>query len=147
MDSGLKIGIPRYKSKKSPFTILPSPATFYTYHPYFSFRYYHRQSDKFSVENLKSMKEIKVLFNKLHELSQYTWKEIFDKADLYHVHKVDWSATEYKKGFSHLPDEIKESPVYQFKVFKECRILGLFNKDNVFKIVWIDRNHIVYKRK
>lgn len=136
-----------HPDEKSKYKIKPSKPAYYNYHPYFSFRYYHKQHNKFSVKNIKTLKEVKEFFNKLHELSQFTWQYIFDNKDKYHAHKVNWVKTKYKKGFSHLPDEIKEMPVFQFKAFKECRVLGFFNKDNVFKIVWIDRNHIVYKRK
>ena len=135
-----------HPDKQPKYTIKPGKPAFLNYHPYFSFRYYHKQHRKFSITNIKTLKEIKEFFIKLQELSQYTWQDIFDNKDKYNTHKVDWGKTEYKKGFSHLSNEIKEMPVFQFKVFKECRVLGFFNKDNVFKIVWIDRNHIVYKR-
>jgi hypothetical protein len=133
--------------EKSKFNIKPLKTPFYNCHPYFSFKYYHKQHNKFSIKNIKTLKEIKELFDKLHELSQYKWQDIFANKNKYHAHKVNWTKTNFKRGFTHLPDEIREMPVFQFKAFKECRILGFFNKDNVFKIVWIDRDHLVYKRK
>jgi hypothetical protein len=81
-------------------------------------------------------------------MSRDTWEIIFtEKRGYYHVHEVDWSETDTKDGFIHIPKELQETPAYQFKVFDICRIVGFFNHHNVFKIVWIDRDHNTYPSK
>jgi len=78
-------------------------------------------------------------------MSQHTWQEIFGNLKkFFRAHEVNWSETTQKHGFSHLGRVLSDCPVYQFEIFAECRVFGFFNPDNVFKIVWIDRNHEIY---
>lgn len=134
------------KSNKK-YLFKPGKVAFYDTHPYFSFRHYHISKKEFTVEQFKSQKEFCTFFERLHAMSSDTWRDILvKKRSFYHAHEVNWADTAYPKGFSHLPDNLQELPVYQFEIFQECRVFGFFNHDNVFKIVWVDRNHIVYPR-
>jgi hypothetical protein len=135
-------------AETSKYNIKPNKPAFYNLHPYFSFRYFHKDHDKFNLKKFKNAKEFIWFFERLQKMSADTWEEIFtEKRDYYHAHEVDWEGTDIKKGFCHLPKDIQESPAYQFKVFEACRVLGFFNHDNVFKIIWIDREHQAYPSK
>lgn len=147
-NSNIKINIPEKKEFRSGYKVQPTQPALYNLHPYFSFRYFHKNHKKFSFKAFKNKKDFQWFLNGLCDLSQITWKEILiEKRDYYHSHEVHWSKTDFKDGFTHLSDKFNNYPVIQFKVFKECRVFGFFNKDNVFKIVWIDRGHIVIKEK
>jgi len=141
-----------YTFQQSPTTLPPSkfniPTTkipLHDLHPYFSFRHYHVDHKKYSAERFENKKDFVTFLERLQKISQFTWKEIFTShRGVFHAHEVNWDKTAERKGFSHLQKELQDCPVYQFAIFKECRILGFFNHHNVFKIVWIDRFHEVY---
>ncbi len=134
--------------QKGKYPIKPTEPAYYKLNPIFSFRFYHKNHRDLTFQKLKGRKEFIDFFDRMEQLSQYDWKEIFvHKKDYYHAHEVHWCNTAYKKGFSHLPHPFAEFPAFQFEIFKECRIFGFFNSTNVFKIVWIDREHIVYPKK
>ena len=81
---------------------------------------------------------------RLKTLSSLRWKEIRLSGN-YHFHDIEWKQSNEPKGFN--TSILKDFPALQFKLFQECRILGFFNQNNVFEIVWVDRHHKVYKRK
>jgi hypothetical protein len=132
------------KHSLSKYPVVVDEAPLYAVHPYFSFRYYHSNHKDFTFAEFTKDEFLRFV-QKLKDLSQNTWKQILiDQSKFWHAHKVDWSETTIPSGFSHLPQALKESPVYQFKVFEGCRVFGFFNPDNVFKIVWIDKRHKIY---
>ena len=135
------------KSQKSKYQIPTQSPGYHKLHPYFSFRYYHEKHKKFTFGNFV-LKDFKMFIERVHKMSQYTWGQINNEMRRhFHFHEVNWKETSVRGGFMHLPKELKEYPVVQFELFKECRVLGFFNADNVFKIVWIDRGHNIYKGK
>lgn len=143
----LKVALNPPFKKKTNYPVVPGKVGYYECHPYFSFRYYHGDSLDFSFDNLQD-REFKIMFRRLQEMSQKTWKTIFNEDKrFYHAHRVDWTKTSFKNGFKHLHSRLRELPVFQFEIFEECRMLGFFNAHNVFKIVWVDRLHKVYPRK
>lgn len=128
------------------YTILPGKVQFYDVYPYFSFRYYHISHNRFTHNGFTNQ-DFRAFFKRIHEVSQHKWGEIFGSLkSFFRAHEVDWSKTTQKRGFAHLGRVLQDCPVYQFEIFKECRIFGFFNQDNVFKIVWIDRHHQIYYR-
>jgi len=136
------------KAENAKYVIKSKGVPFYNLHPYFSFRYYDKDNHDFTVEKFQGIKDFKKFFTRLYEISQETWKDILiTKKEFYHAHEVDWEDTSCKNGFHHLPKNLCELAAYQFEIFEECRIFGFFNHNNVFKVVWIDRDHIVYPRK
>jgi hypothetical protein len=131
----------------SKYTLPVSEITFHAYHPYFSFRYYHNAHRDYTFANFNKDEFIRFV-NRLKDMSQLTWKDVLiDQSKFWHAHAVDWSETAVPAGFSHLPLELKNCPVYQFKVFEGCRVFGFINHHNVFKIVWIDKDHKIYPKK
>ncbi len=116
---------------------------FYGLNPYFSFKKYHHDNPEFNFSNFNT-EEICIFFEELKNMSDYKWEEIFNRLrSYYHAHKVDWNFTAYEKGFKH-DESITNYPVYQFKIHKQWRVFGYFNHHNIFKIVWVDKKHLVY---
>lgn len=129
------------------YTIPTSTVKFYDVYPYFSFRYYDDKHKKYSFQKF-TYKDYNKFVKRLKEMSQYKWGEIFGSLKkFYHAHPIKWEDTAEKNGFAHLQKELQDFPVYQFEAFEECRIVGFFNHHNVFKIVWVDRNHDLYSNK
>ena len=147
-DNKFNFGNPRPRDSTNPkYHIEITEPPFYKVHPYFSFRYYNHKDKVFSVNKFKQ-KDFLLFFERIQKMCQYSWKQIFCELKKYfRAHEVTWDQTAFRKGFSHLPTEFQEYPVYQFEIFKECRVFGFFNQHNVFKIVWIDRFHNVYPIK
>jgi hypothetical protein len=69
-----------------------------------------------------------------------TWGQMMDASN-YHAHPIEnWSVTSEPKGFqSHGPTEAG----FQFAPCNKdgLRIIGFFDKDNVFNLVWFDWKH------
>lgn len=132
------------KSPPIQYPITVQKPGYYSLYPYFSFRFYHKEHKKFTFEQF-NLKDFKHFVQMMHKISQHRWSEIFTSLRSYfHIHEVDWDETSAKQGFAHLPPELRGYPVIQFELFEECRVFGFFNADNVFKIVWVDRNHEIY---
>jgi hypothetical protein len=86
------------------------------------------------------------MFERLKTMSGLKWRAIRDSSQ-FHFHPIEWEETSEPNGFKHLPPELKEFPPLQFKLFRECRVVGFFNQNNIFELVWIDRDHKVYPRR
>lgn len=133
-------------AKPNRFPIPDSKVRVYDLYPAFSFRYYDVQHPKYSAKSITQLKDFYTFFSRLHEMSKFTWGEI-KQQKFFRFHDVQWDDTAEKSGFKNLPKTQKEMPVYQFEVFQECRVFGFLNAENIFEIVWIDRQHRVYPRK
>lgn len=119
---------------------------YYEKYPEFSFRYYDDNHKHYSVKCIVQIKDFYEAFNRFKSLSSLKWKDIAQSGS-YHFHDIEWNETTEPKGFNNLPSVLRGYPACQFKLFKECRIIGFFNENNIFEIVWIDRNHQMYKKK
>lgn len=139
---------PRFSFKKaSELTrneFIPSSVGYFERYPEFSFKYYESDHKKYSFRCITVLDDFYEMFERLKTLSSLKWKEIKFSGN-YHFHDVEWSQSTELKGFN--ASILKDFPALQFKLFQECRILGFFNQNNVFEIVWIDRHHKVFKRK
>ena len=125
-----------------------TPPIFYQHHPAFSFKHYEHGHKRYSVKCIANVKDFYTIFERLRAMSQLKWKDIVDAPDTYHFHIIEWKYSSEPSGFKHLSSEFKEEPTaLQFKVFRECRAVGFFNTKNIFELIWIDRDHKVYRRK
>ena len=128
--------------------IKPRLPKFYEFYPVFSLKYYEHNHKEFSVQCIKVLDDFHDMFNRLQTMSQFKWKSIKAAPHVHHFHPINWADTSKPHGIQSLNIRFKESvPIWQFKNFKECRIIGFFNSDNIFEIVWIDRDHQVYPQK
>ncbi|HAJ33324.1 MAG TPA: hypothetical protein DCK79_08105 [Candidatus Atribacteria bacterium] len=117
--------------------------------PIFAFNYYLCDSKKCSFKTIQNTRSFYVLFKKLKGLSSLTWQEIIENKS-YHAHDVNWNEEELPSDIKKLKynKEIKDLPLFQFKAFdiEEARILGLFNLDNIFEVIGLDRKHKTYSK-
>lgn len=121
-------------------------AAFYDKKPEFSFAYYQHSHKKYSAKHITDYRDFHTMFARLQSMSQFKWKDIIKAKQTYHCHPIHWERTPEVNGFKLIPPELNEAPSWQFKSFKECRIVGFFNKNSIFELVWIDRDHAVCPR-
>lgn len=126
--------------------IIPQHSGYYDLHPAFSLKYYDKTHKKYSAKCIDKLTDFHVMFEKFQTFSELVWKNI-EQSNQFNFHPIEWSKTTEPSGFKNLPNDAKNYPACQFKLFEECRIIGFFNSNNIFEIVWIDRHHEVYKRK
>jgi hypothetical protein len=125
----------------------PNPAAFYDKKPKFSFTHYQHDHKDYSVKYIKEYKDFHTMFERLKAMSQFQWKDIIKSPQVFHFHPIEWAQTSEANGFRLSPAELNEVPAWQFKSFKECRIIGFFNNKSIFELIWIDRDHKVYPQK
>lgn len=139
---------PRFSYKKflqpTKNVFVPSDVGYFERYPEFSFKHYASDHKKYSFRCIKTLDDFYEMFKRLKALSNLKWKDI-KLAGNYHFHEIEWVHSSEPHGFN--TSVLKDFPALQFKLFQECRILGFFNRGNVFEIVWIDRHHKIYKRK
>lgn len=61
------------------------------------------------------------------------------------AHKITWSETTKKNGFSHLNEQLQQCEPWQFQISanEHGRVHGFILND-IFYIVWLDPNHELY---
>ena len=113
----------------------------------FSFKYYRDDNTKFSCQDKPTAYWI-ALIARLKNLSHISKQELLtNRSSSLRFHPIDWEDTS-ESGFG-LPNEkqLVDTP-YQFSVSanKYGRVHGFFiNEINeVFYIVWLDPNHLLY---
>lgn len=117
-------------------------------YPEFSYRFYSHNHKKYSCKCIDEVEEFHEMFERLKAMSGLKWYDIKKARHQYHFHEIEWHETSEPFGFSKdIPRTLQVYPACQFKLFKECRIIGFFNQNSIFEIVWIDRNHEVYPKK
>jgi hypothetical protein len=123
--------------------------------PIFAFDYISLNNSNlcFNYKEL-SQKCFHKFFRGIKAISDLTYDDLCSSS--FHFHEVDFSKKDvqlsvstYKKQICGNLNSISNDQLptlYQFKVFEEARILGFFF-NQVFYIVFFDRNHQVYQRK
>jgi len=86
------------------------------------------------------------LMVRLKDLSSWTVKQFvgqYNKA--VRNHEIDWSDTSRPNGFSHLNEQYREAPAWQFSVSsnKHGRVHGVII-DDTFYVIWLDCDHKLY---
>jgi len=114
--------------------------------PLFCFRYYDHKDKEFSVKCINKSNDFYLLFERLRSISNLTWGQICS-GEQFHAHEITWTKTSRHLGFDRLKDISEKYEPFQFKIFKECRIIGFFDYLAIFNIVWLDRNHKLFPRK
>jgi hypothetical protein len=125
-------------------------AGFFRYHPFFSFKHYGQNTKDYLFDAFINKGEFLRFFDELRKMSEFIWEDIQIKhSKKYHFHPIGWHETAEPRGLNiPIRDSIAiNGKDYQFKTFDDCRVVGFFNRDHVFEIVWIDRHHKVYPHK
>ena len=128
----------RYKYKFAPDTV----AKYREHKPIFGFGLYLINCKGWTFERLKNRKEFLWVFKKFKAIAGMTWQEIVDASSM-HAHDVKWTLETLPLMVRKLPEKWKNFPLFQFKVFQECRLFGLFDQNNVFQVLFVDRDHKV----
>lgn len=141
-----KILAKRIKDKDGKFKIFPKKPAYLNKHPIFSFTHYIDSNKNWSFKCIKNCKEFWKLFENLKKMSSLTWGEII-QSSTFHGHEVSWQKDTLPNIVKNLPEEIKNFSLFIFKIFKDCRIIGFFNVNSVFEILFVDRYHKIFTDK
>jgi hypothetical protein len=114
----------------------------------FSFRHIAQAHDKFHYSQRDSAYFCKV-FERLSSMSDFTVQEFHaSRSSAVRAHPIDWEGTSEPCGFAHLNEQLRSSTPFQFAVSANAhgRVHGFF-VDNVFFVVWLDPDHLLYTGK
>lgn len=114
----------------------------------FSFRHIAQAHDKFHYSQRESGYFCKVL-ERLSSMSDFTVQEFHaSRSSAVRAHPIDWDSTSEPHGFAHLNEQLRSSTPFQFAVSANAygRVHGFF-VDNVFFVVWLDPDHLLYPSK
>jgi hypothetical protein len=110
----------------------------------FSFKYYQDDHSKFSAKNRTSIYWINLL-ERLKALSGLSAQELLvNRSSALRFHPIRWSDTS-EDGFGLANEEQLVDTPYQFSLSsnEHGRVHGFFI-DEVFYIVWLDPEHLLY---
>lgn len=113
----------------------------------FSFRFLKEDGDKFRYTNLNSDYFSKLL-ERMHDVSSMSANQLRNSSsDALRCHRIDWKKDNVSEdGFGILGDDgFYDDHAWQMSISsnKYGRIHGFFD-DNVFYVVWLDKNHNLY---
>jgi len=113
----------------------------------FSFKYFQSDHHKFSYDNKDSI-YWQTLIDRLKDLSKLTALELKqNKSKTLRFHPIDWNDT--SENCFDIPNEEQLVDIpYQFSLSsnEHGRVHGFFI-DEVFYIVWLDPDHLLYPSK
>ena len=101
-------------------------------HPIFSFRYCQPDHHQYRVKDKCKFDDLHHFLTHLKTMSALKWRDIENNQSMFHMHPVP------KKHSVAAPEGFG---LVQFKAFKEARVIGYFNKENVFEVIIFDRKH------
>lgn len=113
----------------------------------FSFKYLDTSHNKFAYRS-QSINYWTTLLDRLKALSDLTALElILNRSQTLRCHPIDWATTS-ESGFGIPAEEQLVQVPYQFSLSsnEHGRVHGFFIEE-VFHIVWLDPNHLLYNSK
>lgn len=111
----------------------------------FSFKHLSLGEPNFSLDG-KTSKYFEKVLSRLKDISALKASEVFsNRSSSLRAHPIDWEKTTMKEGFSHLNEQLRQVPAYQFQISsnKHGRIHG-FILENIFFVIWFDPEHKLY---
>ncbi|NET71718.1 MAG: hypothetical protein F6K62_12515 [Sphaerospermopsis sp. SIO1G2] len=114
----------------------------------FSYKYLNNNHEKFSISKKSQeyiVKYLEVLLERLRDISSMTYYDMTVKnARILRCHPIDWNDTT-ENGFGLVDEEQLVGQPYQFQLSSNeyGRIHGFFI-ENIFYIVWLDPDHLLY---
>lgn len=112
--------------------IQTTKAAYLELYPAFSFRKANPDHRRYRVKDKCKKDDLHHFIHGLLRMSEFPWKQIEGTKHMFHMHEVP-----NKEGLP-VPEGFV---LLQFKAFQEARVIGYFNRDNIFEIVLFDRNH------
>jgi hypothetical protein len=113
----------------------------------FSFKYYQSDHEKFSCHEKAGVYWI-TLINRLKDVSSLSNQELLvNRSSTLRCHPIKWEDTS-ENGFGLLNEEQLVDTPYQFSLSSNeyGRVHGFFINE-VFYIVWLDPDHLLYPAK
>ncbi|WP_202393063.1 hypothetical protein [Alteraurantiacibacter buctensis] len=89
---------------------------------------------------------VQTLMERLKSMSSWTVLEfVTPRGKAARNHPIAWEQTSRPKGFAHLPEQLRDSPAFQFTLTANAhgRVHGLLI-DDTFHVVWLDHDHRLY---
>lgn len=111
----------------------------------FSFKHLCLNHPKFSLEG-KTHEYFEKVLERLKNISTLKASEIFsNRSSSLRAHPIDWQCTSEQDGFSHLNEQLRQVPAYQFQISsnEHGRVHG-FILGNIFFVIWLDPRHSLY---
>lgn len=111
-----------------------------------SFKYLDCQSNsKFKLQNVDAAYVAKLMV-RLKDICGNRWVELTaSRSETLRIHPIDFSETTEPNGFSHLNEQFKAAPAWQFNVSvnEHGRVHGIFLHET-FYVCWLDPEHNLY---
>ncbi|MDD3594013.1 MAG: hypothetical protein PHX18_05235 [Candidatus Gastranaerophilales bacterium] len=111
--------------------------------PVFSFKYYIKDNDYYTIEH--SNQDKNCFYNFLFQSVDFcnkTWKEIFEQKRQFHFHDIEKEID----GLQSFPIEDVTFVQFTLPNFQEARFVGFFDDKNIFNIIIFDYKHCIYSR-
>ena len=113
----------------------------------FSFKYFQPDHERFSYAS-KDMGYVQALLTRLKDLSGWKAQDMLtNRNSALRCNPINWNDTS-ESGFGLPQEEQLVDPPYQFQISANAhgRVHG-FIVDEVFYIVWLDPDHLLYSAK
>lgn len=117
-------------------------------HILFSFKYTDILHPKFCIVNKKA-KYFRKVIEIFKDISSYPCIELIaNRSGSLRFNYINWERTSEKEGFSHLNEQLRDCPAFEFSVSANeyGRIHG-FLTSGIFNIVWFDPDHNLFTNK
>lgn len=115
----------------------------------FSFKHLDlHNNEKFCVDKCGAGYLLK-FFERVRDLSRTTTMEFkTNRSGALKTHPINFSETTERQGFGQLNEQLRDTEAWQFSISKNehGRVHGIL-LDDVFYIVWIDPEHLLYAGK
>lgn len=112
----------------------------------FCFRYLDTGNEKFCFSGRDSSYLV-TLLDRLKHACALSITEMMQQTP-WRCHFIDFSQTSEPKGFSSIPEHLREQRPIQFQLTSNAygRVHG-FMIDNIFHVVWLDPEHRLYPQR
>lgn len=110
----------------------------------FSFRHLDFRHQKFATSRCQVNYLCKLL-ERLKDLSPLKAEEVMnDRSTALRSHPIRWKDTSEPRGFAHLGQQLVDVTAYQLSVSRQGGRFHGFFLDDIFFVVWLDPDHLLY---
>ena|ERR1700728_2548789 len=127
------------RSHEIPMPVVPEDRRFLK----FSFKYLDLNHEYFTLAEC-SREYLHALLTKLHDYSHWTVEGFMDQNNVDHRHLIDFPATHFPDGFTHITvEQLEYYEAWQFEVGppgEGWRVYGILLGETFF-LIWLDMRH------
>jgi hypothetical protein len=133
--------IPPRKITNNKFPQEVTSKKFFECNPAFSFKHLVLNHSKFDVYKIDHCDKWYKFIEHLRIICNHSWKQIHQEMrGHFHWHEITWKDTS-ETGQDKIWNEVA---AVQIKAFGDCRLIGYISPENIFEVVWIDPEHLLY---